>query len=618
MTTYKEILGKQVKNFTSDPANDAEGQVWYNSTSGTFKSVLATGAWSAGGNLITARRVMAGFGEQTSAVAAGGLTTISVANTEEYNGSGWSAGGNLGTARRQLAGAGTQTSGLAFAGNIPPYSNATEEYNGSAWTAGGNITNARGDLAGAGTQTAALGFGGSTYPGPVSNSTEEYDGSAWTAGGNYGTATYLLAGAGTQTAGLGFGGYNVPGGRTAVTEEYNGSAWTAGGNLGTSRYRLAGAGIQTSALAIGGITTPGTGTTGATEAYDGTSWTTTSSLATARRQLSGAGSNNTAGLAFGGLDTAVTSATEEYNFSATVTTGAAWSSGGNLNTGGQNIAGSGTKDAGLAGGRRTGASSPFSQSGATEEYDGSSWTSVNSMVTARGEGSMAGTQTASILFGGQPLPSNGSLTENYDGTNWTTSPATLNNGRASGASFGASDTSVVFAGGSAITGAFPANARSNSVEEYNGTAWTASTNLPIVRYNAGGAGVESAGIVLGGGNATGTVSLSSSDEYNGSTWTTGGEAPILIEGQGMNGSLLSARTYGAPSQQTITFLYDGTTFATSASIATGRSDLGATKSAPSSLSMGFGGSSPPNRQMNNTEEFTGETTAVNVKTLTTS
>jgi hypothetical protein len=43
MTTYKEIFGKQVKNYSSDPANDAEGQVWYNSTSGTFKSLLATG-----------------------------------------------------------------------------------------------------------------------------------------------------------------------------------------------------------------------------------------------------------------------------------------------------------------------------------------------------------------------------------------------------------------------------------------------------------------------------------------------------------------------------------------------------------------------------------------------
>jgi hypothetical protein len=56
MTTYKEIFGKYVKNYSSDPTSDAEGQVWYNTTSGTFKSVVASAAWSAGSPLIPARR----------------------------------------------------------------------------------------------------------------------------------------------------------------------------------------------------------------------------------------------------------------------------------------------------------------------------------------------------------------------------------------------------------------------------------------------------------------------------------------------------------------------------------------------------------------------------------
>jgi hypothetical protein len=55
MTTYKEIFGKYVKNYSSDPSSDAEGQVWYNTTSGTFKSVVAVAAWSAGSPLITWR-----------------------------------------------------------------------------------------------------------------------------------------------------------------------------------------------------------------------------------------------------------------------------------------------------------------------------------------------------------------------------------------------------------------------------------------------------------------------------------------------------------------------------------------------------------------------------------
>jgi hypothetical protein len=56
---------------------------------------------------------------------------------------GWSSGGNMGTAREMLAGAGTQTAGLAFGGDNHLSSAATEEYNGTTWTAGGNLATAR-------------------------------------------------------------------------------------------------------------------------------------------------------------------------------------------------------------------------------------------------------------------------------------------------------------------------------------------------------------------------------------------------------------------------------------------------------------------------------------------
>ena len=87
MTTYKEIFGKYVKNYSSDPTSDIEGQVWYNSTTGVFKTNLNAGAaWASGGNLGTARYQLAGAGTQTAGLAFGGYVTAAVANTEEYNG----------------------------------------------------------------------------------------------------------------------------------------------------------------------------------------------------------------------------------------------------------------------------------------------------------------------------------------------------------------------------------------------------------------------------------------------------------------------------------------------------------------------------------------------------
>ena len=91
--------------------------------------VRILGSWSSGGNLITARRQLAGAGTQTAGLCMGGYTGSNSSATEEYNGTSWSSGGNLITARRELAGAGTQTAGLCMGGTTGSNSAATEEYN---------------------------------------------------------------------------------------------------------------------------------------------------------------------------------------------------------------------------------------------------------------------------------------------------------------------------------------------------------------------------------------------------------------------------------------------------------------------------------------------------------
>ena len=89
-------------------------------------------------------------------------------------------------------------------------------------------------------------------------------------------------------------------------------SWAAGGNLGTARRNISGCGLQTEALAFAGVTTV---VSNATEEYNGVSWIGGGNLATARTSLAAAGTQ-TAGLGFGGYDTANTAATEEYNVTA--------------------------------------------------------------------------------------------------------------------------------------------------------------------------------------------------------------------------------------------------------------------------------------------------------------
>ena len=69
MSTYKEIRGLKVRDYTTNPDNPIEGQVWYNTTANT------------------ARNYVAGGGTTTSSIAFSGYTDTAVADTEEWSGS---------------------------------------------------------------------------------------------------------------------------------------------------------------------------------------------------------------------------------------------------------------------------------------------------------------------------------------------------------------------------------------------------------------------------------------------------------------------------------------------------------------------------------------------------
>jgi hypothetical protein len=73
MSDYKGIQGTAVQNFAGDPGDPINGQVWYNSSTSSFKyfAEYPTGAWATGGSLNTARAHLAGAGTQTSALTFG-------------------------------------------------------------------------------------------------------------------------------------------------------------------------------------------------------------------------------------------------------------------------------------------------------------------------------------------------------------------------------------------------------------------------------------------------------------------------------------------------------------------------------------------------------------------
>ncbi len=76
MTTYRNIHGRSIRAVATDPtAEVSEGEIWYNTGSDTFKSIVSSEAWVSGSSLINNRNLNAGAGTQTAGAVFGAPST---------------------------------------------------------------------------------------------------------------------------------------------------------------------------------------------------------------------------------------------------------------------------------------------------------------------------------------------------------------------------------------------------------------------------------------------------------------------------------------------------------------------------------------------------------------
>ena len=391
------------------------------------------------------------------------------------------------------------------------------------------------------------------------------------------------------------------------SNEFNGTSFTAGGTLNTGRGYLGGFGTQTATVVAGGLNGPGVYQT-ATETYDGDSWTTSpATLGTATAYGGGAGTSS-AGFVAGGGPGFPTN-TEEYNKSLNVFTPAAWASGGNISTArrGMHSSKNGTQNAMFGASGYNSGSSPYTTA-ATEEYNGSTWTAGGNVINQRYSGTGAGTLTAGLIAGATPSPPR-ILVEEYDGSTWTAGGA-MSTPRSAWDMGCGTQTAAMVAGG------FIAPPNTNATEEYDGSTWTAGGNLTDSRRNHSGCGTQTAAVTFAGD--LGATQTNQSQEYDGATWTNGATTPTTNI-QYMSFGIQTNAVYGGGSPQiSNSFTYDGSTISAGASLATGRAQSANAGGAGSGLFASGWTTSPTGPFPNATEEFTGETSTLNIKTLTTS
>jgi len=614
MTDYKTLKGKRIKTFATDLDNEqAEGQIFFSSSENPdkLKTAVASSAWASVSPLISGRNQTAAAGTQTASILFGGKfgppPNADTGTTQEYNGSGWSSGGTMTDARYELGGAGTQTAGLAF-GGIDGGSNtaATEEYNGSSWSNGGDMTLSVYEQGGAGTQTAALAFGGQRQPEIMEDNTQKYDGSSWTNTGDLNQARRFVFSFGTQTAAVAAGGSSPPAPNTTHTEEFDGSSWTTVNTMNTGRRNGGSSGILTAGLAYGGADS---NPSNKTEEYNGTTWSVQSTLGTARYNHYGAGTENTTALYAAGGPPSGLSIAEEYTVTVNTITAGAWASGGAMNTGRGTAGDCGTYLAGLVFGGNPG-NAPY-QVSLTEEYNGTSWTESGDLAHDSADVSGAGTQTAAVAFGLSASPN--TITQHYDGSTWTTVPGTLPTAQGQARGIG-TQTAALCCGYAAES------------YEYDGSSWTASGDLNTNRnaQKPGGWGIQTAAVLAGGRNPPSTL-ISNTETYNGTSWTETGHSLITAvkrtsattAGTNSDG-MLSGGGFEAGSNNSTAVVqaYNGTTWFTQPSLATHRLNLQGFGTSTNAVACG--GDTYPGGPVGRdaTEEFTGETTSLNLKTIT--
>ena len=578
MAKYSDIKGFTVQTVTSDPAASVVSTgSWatggsLNSTghaqssgSGSYNAALCAGgqgppsfspryialteqyngsSWTEVNDLNAARAMVGGAGTTTAAIATGGTSPASPnsALNESWNGSAWTEVNDLGVGNKQFGMAGTATAAFEVGGNnaITSYVSTHEQWDGTNWTESGDINTGRAWGSAFGTTTAAIYAGGRTpgsTPSGVGN-VESWNGSAWTEVNNLNQARYEAAsGSGIQTAGMIFAGYQPPN-NLAKTEAFDGTSFTEVGDLGTAVRDAVSANNPSqgtsNALNFGGFSTAYTSVTETwtttpaalfkktvegqlffnsttntfketiTDIPSGT-WASGTSFPQAVTEKGGAASSNSNGVF--GAESPV-AATFEYD-------GTSWTAGGTQNTSRQaNYFGTGSSTAAIF----AGGSVPPSRTANAETYNGSSFTEVSDLNSARSvlAAGPAGTQTSAIAGTGGTGPgsNDGSvLSESWNGSAWTET-ADLNTSRRLAGQMGASNTSSLIVGG-ALTSP---GARTANTEVWNGSSWTEVNNLNSARNNLAGAGNVSVGIAFGG-NENSPPYSAKTEAWNGTSWS---------------------------------------------------------------------------------------------------
>jgi len=283
-------------------------------------------------------------------------------------------------------------------------------------------------------------------------------------------------------------------------------------------------------------------------------WSTTGSLNQSREGLAAAGqAPKDTGLVFAGFDNPTKYAnTELFN-------GSSWTELNDMNTARTNCGGFGISTAAVAAGGYDG---PPGAVTTVETWNGSSWTNATALPAKGYTMGSAGTSTSGLIFGGITTPPFSVLSENtksWNGSAWT-ELSDLNTDRYSLGGTGATGTAALASTGNNGSGT------QTATESWNGSSWTEVNDVNTARQGVSNAGIYTDALIAAGGPATPAL-FANTELWNGTSWTEtsdmnnavdqsdgGGSTSAAISAGGeLPGVTNQAEAWVAPTTSTVTF-----------------------------------------------------------------
>ena len=157
-------------------------------------------------------------------------------------------------------------------------------------------------------------------------------------------------------------------------------------------------------------------------------------------------------------------------------------------------------------------------------------------------------------------------------------------------------------------GVSPSSNHSDLFEQWNGSAWTETTEFNTGRAQLGGAGVNTATLIYGG-NKSGPTDTGETEYWDGSSWTEVADLTTTRKGLSGGGTYNSALAVagdhagpGTLDYSTLTESWNNTAWTEAADLSTGRNS-GASDGPSNLVNLAFGGYDGSSN-VSSTEEWT--------------